>query len=73
MKKNEFIQIKTLDNKALMLKVKALKVELEGLVLDKNMKKLKDLKVVSKKKKDIAQILTLIRQKELLKELEVKV
>lgn len=72
MKKNDFIQIKGLDIKELVLKTKALKIEIADLVVDKNMKKLKDLKMISKKKKDIAQILTVIRQKQLLGQLEVK-
>ncbi|MBU1031354.1 50S ribosomal protein L29 [Patescibacteria group bacterium] len=73
MKKKEFIQIKGLDLKELKDKVKALKAELVNLVMDKNMKKLKDLKMISKKKKEIAQILTLMKQKEILQELESKV
>lgn len=72
MKKKEFIQIKGLDLKELRGKFKTLQGELVGLVMDKNMKKLKDLKMISKKKKEIAQILTLIRQKELLARLEAK-
>ncbi len=36
------------------------------------MKKLKDLKMISKKRKETAQLLTLIKQKETLKQLEVK-
>lgn len=64
MKKNEFIQIKGVDLKELKGKVKDLKGEIANLVLDKNMKKLKDVKIVSKKRKDLAQILTVIRQKE---------
>ncbi len=73
MKKNEFVQIKGLDLKELKVKAKTLKDEIVNLTLDKNMKKLKDLKMVSKKKKELAQILTLMRQKELLAELETKV
>lgn len=73
MKKNEFVQIKGLNIAELMLKVKALKKELADLVLDKNMKKLKDLKTISKKKKELAQILTVIKQKELLMEVESRV
>ncbi|MDO8577087.1 MAG: 50S ribosomal protein L29 [Candidatus Daviesbacteria bacterium] len=73
MKKNEFVQIKGLDSKELKVKAKALKDEIISLTLDKNMKKLKDLKMVSKKKKELAQILTVIRQKELLGQLESKV
>ncbi len=72
MKKSELTQIKGLDLKELKLKVKSLKSELAGMVLDKNMKKLKDLKALDKKRKDIAQVLTAVRQKELLAELELK-
>ncbi len=72
MKKKEFIQIKGLDLKELKVRLKALKGELANLVMEKNMKKLKDLKMISKKKKEIAQILTLIKQKQLIAELEAK-
>lgn len=70
MKKNEFAQIKGLDLKELKGKVKTLRDEIANLSLDKNMKKLKDLKMVSKKRKERAQILTVIKQKELLAQLE---
>jgi ribosomal protein L29 len=70
MKKNEFLQIKGLESKELLLKVKDLKKEIDSLVMDKNMKKLKDLKSIFKKRKDLAQILTVIRQKDLLVKLE---
>lgn len=72
MKKNDLVQIKGLDLKELKLKVKAIKTEIANSVLDKNMKKLKDLKTIFKKRKDLAQVLTVIRQKELLGELETK-
>ncbi|MBI2600242.1 50S ribosomal protein L29 [Candidatus Daviesbacteria bacterium] len=72
MKKNDLIQIKGSDTKELRLKLRTLKGEVADLVLDKNMKKLKDLKKIGKKKKDLAQILTVLRQKELLQELEPK-
>ena len=72
MKRNELAQIKGLDIKGLKLKSKATRQELADLSLDKNMKKTKDLKIVSKKRKDLAQILTLLRQKELLVQLEAK-
>lgn len=72
MKKQEFIQIKGLDIKELGVKVKALRAEMANLELDKNMKKLKNLKEISKKKKELAQILTVIRQKQLLVQLESK-
>lgn len=72
MKKNDFIQIKGLDIKELKDKAKALRSEIEKLTMDKNMKKLKDIKQVSKSKKDLAQVLTVLRQKELLSQLESK-
>ncbi len=73
MKRNEYLQIKGLDIKELKVKVKTLREEVGSLVLDKNTRKLKDLKIISKKKKELAQVLTVIRQKELLSELETKV
>lgn len=73
MKKQELIQIKGFDLKELRAKAKVLKEEIANFTLDKNMKKLKDLKTISKKRKDLARVLTVIRQKELLFELESKV
>ncbi len=73
MKKNDFAQIKGLDIKELREKLKAIKIEIADLTLDKNMNKLKDLKMISKKRKDLAQVATIIRQKELLGELETNV
>ncbi|MBI2330045.1 50S ribosomal protein L29 [Candidatus Daviesbacteria bacterium] len=70
MKKSEFAQIKGLDIKELGQKANLLKKEIADLVLDKNMKKLKDVKIISKKKKELAQVLTVAKQKELLVKLE---
>lgn len=70
MKRNDFLEIKKLDEKALLAKVTQLQQEIAGLVLDKNMGNLKDLKSMFKKKKDIAQILTVVKQKQLLSLLE---
>ncbi len=72
MKKNELTQIKGLDPKELRNKAKNIKDEIANLVMDKNMKKLKDVKKISKKRRDLAQVLTVMRQKELLAELESK-
>lgn len=72
MKKTEGTQNKGLDVKELKQKVSALRKEIAELVLDKNMKKLKDIKMISKKKKELAQVLTLMKQKEILAQLEVK-
>lgn len=70
MKKNELTTVKNLDISQLKEKAKALKKEIADLTLDKNMKKLKDLKLISKKRKEIAQLLTLIKQKEIIGKLE---
>lgn len=70
MKKNDFAEIKVLDMKALEKKAEDLREELAKLMLDKNMNNLKDLKAISKKKKDLAQIATVMRQKELLEMLQ---
>ena len=72
MKKNDFVQIKGLDLEQLRTKLGSLRKEVANLVLDKNMKKLKDLKMIFKKKKEIAQIITLMKQRELLENLEAK-
>lgn len=70
MKRAYLIQIKGLSTKELMEKVKTIKREIADMVIDKNMNKLKDTKVVFKKRKDLAQILTILRQKQLLEILE---
>lgn len=72
MKKNDLNQIKGLPVQELLTKIKLLRKEIEDATFDKNMKKLKDLKIISKKRREQAQILTVVRQKELLGELELK-
>ena len=69
MKRNELKEIKGLEIKVINVRVKKAKDELADLIMDKNMKKLKDVKAVDKKRKDIAQILTILRQKQLLEKL----
>ncbi len=71
MKRTEFNELKNLDLPVLTKKVLQAKGELADLILDKNMKKLKDVKQVGKKRKDIAQMMTVIRQKQLLNQLEL--
>lgn len=70
MKKADFNEIKGLAVDQLSKKLTLFRVELTDLVLEKNMKKLTDTKAVNKKRKDIAQVLTVIRQKQLLIKLE---
>lgn len=73
MKKTELTQIKTAHSAELLAKADKLKTEIYDLVLDKNMNKLKDIKAIWKKKKDLAQVLTILRQKQLVSELESKI
>lgn len=73
MKKSELNQLKGLSIKELVDKAKSLRKEIADLVIDKNMKKLKDTKLVFKKRKELAQVLTVLRQKQLLEELESKI
>lgn len=73
MKRKEFVKVKELTLKELKGKLKSLQNEIANLQLDKNMKKLKDLKMVSKKRKELAQLLTVAGQKEMLRELELRV
>lgn len=72
MKKNDLAEIKKMDIKTLLEKVGKIKKELEGSILDKNMGKLSNLKQVKNKRKDLAQMLTVLKQKQLLQELEAK-
>ena len=71
MKKNDFKQLVNMTVKELTDKASQLKKEIADLTLDKNMKKLKDTKVISKKRKDLAQTLTVKQQKQLIGSLEV--
>ncbi len=73
MKTNDLNQIKGLPIQELLTKIKLLRKEIEDAILDKNMKKLKDLKTVFKKKKDLARMLTIVKQRELLGKLESRV
>lgn len=73
MKKNKLNQLKGLPTGELAEKAKSLKKEIADAIFDKNMKKLKDTKIVFKKRKDLAKVLTILRQKQLIEELESKV
>lgn len=73
MKKRDLIEVKNLEVSGLIKKAQDLKQEIADLLMDKNMDKVKDLKSIFKKRKDLAQVLTVLRQKQLLMELESKV
>lgn len=62
--------IKVLDVEALLAKAKGLKIEINDLVLDKNINRVKNLKSISAKKKDLARILTVVNQKQAIAKLE---
>jgi ribosomal protein L29 len=70
MKKKDLQDLKALDLKSLKERAAKASSEVADLILDRNMNKLKDVKAVFKKRHDLARILTVIRQKELLGELE---
>lgn len=71
MKKNDLKELLGLSIVELEKKSKELIKQIEELTFDKNMKKLKDVKSITKKKQDLARVLTVKRQKEMLEELEV--
>jgi len=71
MKKTELTETKTISAEELIKKVTLLKGELADLILEKQMGKLKNKKSVFKKRKDLSQIMTILRQKQLLSELEL--
>jgi ribosomal protein L29 len=70
MKKNEFIEIKKMDIKALKGKAKAIKKEIADFIIDKNMNKMPNLKSIKNKRNELSKTLTVLRQKELMEELE---
>lgn len=70
MKKNELGEIKKQDLKGLASKLKSLRSELLDLTMQKSLSKLTNLGQIKNKRKEIAQVLTVIRQKELLSKLE---
>lgn len=72
MKRNELVEIKKMEIKAIHDRVGLVRVELAGLVIDKNIGKLKDLRSIRNKRKDLSQMLTILRQKELLIQMEAQ-
>lgn len=70
MKRNDLAEIKKIDASEIKDKVKKFRKEVAGLVLDKNTGKLANLKNIKSKRRDIAQMLTVLRQKELLEKFE---
>lgn len=70
MKKTEFAEIKKMEIKPLLGKVKGAQKEILGLILNKSINKATNLKVIKNKRKDLAQMMTVLRQKQILEKLE---
>lgn len=62
--------IKNMDTKSVQATAKQLRGEISDLMVDKNLNKLKDLKSIDKKRKDLARVLTILNQKQVLAKLE---
>jgi len=61
-----------MDITGLIARAKALNIEMDDLVLDKNINRIKDLKSISRKRKELARVLTSMNQKKLIASLEPK-
>lgn len=70
MKKNDLVEIKKMEIKDLADKALKVKEEIAGLVIDKNMNKMPNLKSIKFKRNELAKILTVLQQKQLMEELE---
>lgn len=70
MKKSQLTDIKKMDAKAVLERVKQVKLELQRLELDKSLGKLTDIRTIGKKRKDVARMLTVLNQKLMLAEME---
>lgn len=70
MKKTAFTEIKKMDIKPLLEKVQSAQKEILGLILDKSTGKVANVKVTKNKRKDLSQMMTVLRQKQMLQELE---
>lgn len=72
MKKNELMEIKKMDIPALEERIKQIRLEMVDLFLNKSIGKINNTKSLKNKRRDLAQSLTILKQKQLLKQLEVK-
>jgi ribosomal protein L29 len=68
--KFDIASIKNMDTKSIFATAKQMRVAIADLMLDKNMNKLKDLKSIDKKRKELAKTLTILNQKKVLEKLE---
>lgn len=67
MKKTQLSEIKNLEIKSLLVKAKEIRKDMSELNLKKDVK---DVKSIFKKRKDLAKVLTVLRQKQLLESLK---
>lgn len=66
MKKTDLAELKKMDINLLSGKAGQVRSEIQSLTLDKSMAKLANLKMIKNKRRDLAQILTILGQKQLL-------
>lgn len=69
--KFDMTTVKNMDTKSVWATAKQMRGEIADLMVDKNMNKLKDLKSIDKKRKNLARVLTILNQKQVLAKLEV--
>jgi ribosomal protein L29 len=69
--KFDMTTVKNMDTKSVLATAKQMRGDIADLMVDKNMNKLKDLKSINKKRKDLARVLTILNQKQVLAKLEV--
>lgn len=70
MKKNDLVDYKKQDIKALVSSIAKTKTEILDLIMDQKTGKLTNLRLMKNKKRDVAQMKTILKQKELLKVIE---
>jgi ribosomal protein L29 len=68
--KFDITTVKNMDTKSILATAKQLRGEIAELIVDKNLNKLKDLKSMDKKRKNLARVLTVLNQKQVLEKLE---
>ena len=70
MRKSDLVEIKKLEISGILSRINKFKSEILDLELKKGVKKLANLKEASLKRRALAQMMTILRQKELLNKLE---
>lgn len=70
--KFDITNIKNMDTKSVIATAKQMRQEIADLMVDKNLNKLKDLKSISKIRKNLARTMTVLNMKQALEKLEGK-